>query len=111
MFAKLESIERRYVHIEDSLLDPNLDSAQLKKLTKERAEIEEIVASYREHKAVKKEWDDAREMLESGEPDLRALAQAELDKLQEKLDEIAERLTLLLLPSDPRDSRNVILEI
>ncbi|MBI2602918.1 MAG: peptide chain release factor 1, partial [Deltaproteobacteria bacterium] len=47
----------------------------------------------------------------SGEPDLRALAQAELDKLQEKLDEIAERLTLLLLPSDPRDSRNVILEI
>ncbi len=111
MFNKLEAIERRFVDIEDSLMSPNLDGEKFVKLTKERAEIEELVQTYREYKVLQKAVDEAKEILETGDKDMAELAKEELNDAQDKLKDITQKLKILLLPSDPLDVKNVILEI
>ena len=111
MFDKLEAIERRYIHLEESLIRPNLDGEQTVKLSKERAEIEAVVKAYREYKTVKKSLNEAKEILDTGDKDFAEMAREEFNQLQEKLKEISQTLKLLLLPSDSRDAKNVLLEI
>src|SRR3989338_6143130 len=106
MFDKLEAIERRLIHIEDSLASPNLDGEQFVKLTKERAEIEDVVIAYRAYKALKKALDETREILDSGDKDMAELAKEEYNGLQEQLKESTQALKLLLLPTDPLDVKN-----
>ncbi len=111
MFDKLEAIERRFIHLEESLMRPDLDGEQTVKLSKERAEIEELVTTYREYKSVKKNLEDTKEILEGGDKEFAEMAREEFNDLQDKLKDISQRLKILLLPSDPRDSKNVLLEI
>ena len=111
MLDKLDAIERRFVSIEESLAQPDIASKQLVELTKERADLEEIVAAYREYRSTEAQLQDTQEVLEGDDLELRDLAREELDSLKSALETIRQKLTILMLPSDPNDKKNVILEI
>lgn len=111
MFDKLENVEKRYEELNIKISDPEVISNQSewKKLMKEHADIEDIVEKYREYKKTEKSIEELKEMLNDKE--MHDLAQAELDELKEKLPTIEEELKLLLVPKDPNDDKNVIMEI
>ena len=111
MFDKLENVEKRYEELNEKISDPEVIANQneWKKLMKEHADIEEIVEKYREYKKIQKSIEDLKEMLEDKE--MHDLAQAELDEARENLPKIEEELKLLLVPKDPNDDKNVIVEI
>lgn len=111
MFDKLENVEKRYEELNTKISDPEIISNQSewKKMMKEHADIEEVVEKYREYKRTISSMSELKEMLEDKE--MHDLAQAELDELREKLPTIEEELKLLLVPRDPNDDKNVIIEI
>ena len=111
MFDKLENVEKRYEELNEKISDPEAIANQneWKKLIKEHADIEEIVEKYREYKKVQNSIEDLKEMLEDKE--MHDLAQAELDEARANLPKIEEELKLLLVPKDPNDDKNVIVEI
>ncbi len=111
MFDKLESVEKRYEELNQKISDPEViaNQSEWQKLMKEHADIADIVEKYREYKKVEKAIEDLKEMLNDKE--MHDLAQAELDESKEKLPKIEEELKLLLVPKDPNDDKNVIVEI
>jgi peptide chain release factor 1 len=114
MFQKLEDVERRYVEIETTLVDPATigNRKEYARLAKERADLAEIVQRYREWKRLSEEIDGHKALLEEADDDdLRDLAKAELPALRERLEALEDELKRLLLPRDPNDERNVLLEI
>jgi peptide chain release factor 1 len=111
MFEKLESIERRFDEIESELAQDGLDSRELTKLSKERALVLDVVEGYRLYKSLVKRRDDAKAMLEDSDPGLRELAKEELNEVTTELTKAEQDLTILMLPKDPNDGRNVLLEI
>jgi len=113
MLEKLADVERRYVDLEERLIDPSLmDSRkEFARLAKERADLEPIVAAYREWKKVTQEIEGHRSLLESADADVRELAKEELPALRQQVEALEQRLKVLLLPKDPNDDRNVVLEI
>ncbi len=111
---KLAGIEARYNEIEKLLADPAVivDYERVAELAQEKAELDEIVAASREYSRVVRELEEARALLDAEEdPDLAELAEAEIDNLVQRRDALEERIRLLLLPKDPRDDKNVIMEI
>jgi peptide chain release factor 1 len=111
MFDKLESIERRFEEIEAALSQDGLDPRELTKLSKERALVLDVVEGYRLYKSLLKRRDDAKAMLEESDADLRELAKEELSVVAAELESAERDLTVSMLPKDPNDSRNVMLEI
>lgn len=111
MFDKLEEIEQRFISIEQSLMQGDLDGKELARLTRERSDIEDVVETYRQYKTAAGEKADAEEMASSGDPELQALAKEEMRSLDSNLEELKKQLTVLMLPTDPNDNKNVILEI
>src|ERR1700693_1646979 len=110
---KLDDVERRFDDLTRQMSDPVVisDAEGYRKLAKERSELEEIVNKYRDYKQVKRNLDDARPMLEDNEPELRQMAIDEVRRLEPELARIEEELKVLLLPKDPLDEKNVVLEI
>ena len=113
MYQKLAGVESRFEEISRLLSDPRIISDQKKfqALMKERSSLEDLVSVYREYKSVKKQLDENRAMLAEKDDELRSLAKSEIDILEPRLHELDQKLRLLLLPKDPRDEKNVILEI
>lgn len=114
MFDKLEHIETKYKELTDALASPEVmaDSARYRKTAKAHAEISEIYEKYREYKDLKKGIADSKELLASEtDAEMRELAQSELTDLEERVERVEEELKTLLVPKDPNDDRNVILEI
>ncbi|MDZ7370710.1 MAG: peptide chain release factor 1 [candidate division KSB1 bacterium] len=114
MLDKLEKIEKRYQEIGERLSDPQTlqNVALYRDLTKEEAELKPIIDGIARLKKVLADIHSAREVLrESHDPELKDLAEAELDELKEQQEKIEEELKMLLVPKDPRDSRNAIVEI
>ncbi len=113
MLDKLAEVEKRYVELEGLMLDPQLlhQQKEYSKLAKERAELEEIVSAFREWRKVEQGIQDNRQLLEEKDEGLRELAKEELASLRQRKDELEHQLKILILPKDPNDSRNVILEI
>ena len=115
MFDKLEAVERRYEEIGTRMTDPTVigDSNLLMNLMKEHREIEPIVDKYREYKRAKSDFEGAKEMLEMGglDKELKELAEEEMLSSKDLIESISEELKILLLPKDPNDSRNVVVEI
>ncbi|MEW5773572.1 MAG: peptide chain release factor 1 [Thermodesulfobacteriota bacterium] len=113
MFAKLESIERKYEDLEKQLSSPEVfdDQERYRKLTKAHADLGEVVAAFREYRAAEQARSDNEELLADSDKDIRELARAELDEIKVRLPELEERLRILLLPKDPLDEKNVILEV
>ena len=111
MFNKLKGVEERYEELTAEISKPEViaDQNTWKKLMKERADMEDIVNKYREYKQVRTDIDSAKELLNDKE--LHELAQMELVTGEEKLRVIEEELKVLLLPKDPNDDKNVIVEI
>ncbi len=111
MLDKLAGIETRYIEIERQMSDPAIasDYAQIAQLAQEKAGLEEIVSAYRAYKHVLTEIEETKLLLD--DPDMRALAQEELAALHTQRDTLEPRLRQLLLPKDPRDDKNVIIEI
>lgn len=115
MFEKLEAVENRYDQISIELSRPETaeDSGLLRRMMKEYAELAPIVEKYREYKKAGAAETEALEIIESGGGDreLKELAEEELKEARENIEKISEELKILLLPKDPNDSRNVIIEI
>ena len=114
MFEKIEIFDKRYSELSQRLYEPSVaaDPEQYQKTMKELKSIEEIVLTYREYKQSVKSQDESIEILEeSGDSDLKELAQLELDEAKQNIEELSEKLKILLLPKDPNDERNVIVEI
>ena len=113
MLQKLEDVERRFIELESRLADPSVlaDRKNLARLAKERADLDPVITTYREWKKLRLDVEGHRSLLETGDDDIRALAKAELPALRERCDELEEHLRILLLPKDPNDVRNVLLEI
>ena len=113
MFEKLKGIEERYRKLEQLLSDPAVISDQKKyqEYLKEHGELNKVVPVFREYEAALSELGEAKELLKDDDPDIRAMAKEEVPDLEAKIDTLHSDLNLLLMPKDPRDSKNVILEI
>ncbi|ADH59967.1 peptide chain release factor 1 [Thermoanaerobacter mathranii subsp. mathranii str. A3] len=113
MIDKLQAIEDRYVELSQKISDPNIISnvGEWRKYVKEHAAIEEIVLKYREYKKVVEDINSTKELLSSDEKELREMAEEELSHLEEKKEELLEEIKILLIPKDPNDEKNVIMEI
>ncbi len=113
MFAKLEEVERRFDELTRTLEDPAVygDPDKLQRVGRERKGIEEIVATFREYRKVEQDLQGNRELAKGDDEELAELAAEEVPALEDKLDELEARLKVLLLPKDPLDDKDVILEI
>ena len=113
MFDKLEFTLEKYDELSAKVSDPEIISDQptWQKLMKEMGEMDSLVQKYREYKKVKEELAEAKAMLEENDEELRDMAKTEITQLDGRLEELNEELRVLLLPKDPNDDKNVILEI
>lgn len=113
MLDKLAQIERRFEEIEAQVADPDLfgDRDRFAKLMRERADLEEIVAVYRRRCSAQTQLDEARVLREDRDADIREMAVGEIQELEPELESLDSQLRMLLVPKDPLDQRNSILEI
>ena len=113
MFERLDQIAARYEELGEQLALPEIVSDQQKyqKIAKQHRDLQDLVEKYREYKQVQTGIADAEMLAEETDPDIRAMAEEELAALEERLPKIEEALKLALLPKDPNDEKNVILEI
>ncbi len=114
MFDKLEAVVVRYDELTEQLADPTIYDRQeeFKKVSSERSSLEEIVNVYKEYKKIKDDVAQAKDMvMNESDPDLREMAKEELSENEGKLPEYEDRLKILLLPKDPLDDKDVMIEI
>lgn len=114
MFDKIEIFDKRYSELSQRLYEPSVaaNPDEFQKVMKELKSIEEIVLTYRDYKSAVESEKESLEILgETSDPELKELAQAELDEAKSSIETLSEKLKILLLPKDPNDERNVIVEI
>mmetsp|Transcript_39225 Transcript_39225/g.94863 ORF Transcript_39225/g.94863 Transcript_39225/m.94863 type:complete len:407 (+) Transcript_39225:157-1377(+) len=115
MESRLDGIRRSYNALTERLGDPDVigDSKLLQKVMSDRAQIEETVLAYEEYCRLKEELAGAKELFQDAgdDPELREMARAEMKDIEPQLDELEEKMKVLLLPKDPNDDRNIMLEI
>ena len=114
MFERLNQIESKYDELTKALASPEIisDSSKYQKTAKAHSELSEIVEKYREYKDLQKGIEESKTMVEDeSDADLRAYAQEELTRLQERMASTENELKVLLVPKDPNDEKNVVLEI
>ena len=111
MFQKLDEVEKRYEEITKKISDPEIiaNHEEWKNLMKEHSEIEPVVLKYREYKKANQAIEDAKEMI--NDPEMKELAEMEIQENKEKLPKLEEELKFLLIPKDPDDDKNIICEI
>src|SRR3712207_2493340 len=111
LLAKLAAVERRFEELGSKLSDPEVLARPqaMQKLAKEHADLRELVDTLRQHREVARRLDEARELLK--DPEMRELARQEESSLGGEQEKLEERLTFLLLPKDPNDEKNILLEI
>ncbi|WP_423408490.1 peptide chain release factor 1 [Heyndrickxia sp. MSNUG] len=114
MFDRLQAVEDRYERLNELLSDPEIvnDSKKLREFSKEQSDIQETVMAYREYKEVKEQLTDAKAMLEEKlDAEMRDMVKEEISELEPRIEELEARIKLLLIPKDPNDDKNVIMEI
>ncbi len=114
MFDRIEIFDKRYSELSQRLYEPSVaaNPDEFQKVMKELKSIEEIVLTYRDYKSAVESEKESLEILgETSDPELKELAQAELDEAKSSIETLSEKLKILLLPKDPNDERNVIVEI
>ncbi|MBO8156615.1 MAG: peptide chain release factor 1 [Bacillaceae bacterium] len=114
MLEKLQSIEDRYEKLNELLSDPEVisDSKKLREYSKEQSDLEEVVQTFRTYKDVTSQLDDAKSMLEDDlDDDMRDMVKEEISELSSEKEDLEARLKILLIPKDPNDEKNVIMEI
>lgn len=111
MFQKLDEVERRFDDLERKLQDPAIGPNEIRKYSKEHSDLRELVECYRDHKKSQSDLQSAKEMLLDSDNDIRAMAKEDIARLEPHIESLEQRLKILLLPKDPNDDKNVILEI
>jgi len=114
MFEKLASIEQKFEDLTNQMSDPEViaDPSKYTKIAKQHREIDEVVSKYRQYKTLQDDLEQANQLLtESDDPDMLAMAREEVASVEEKLIKAEEHLKVLLLPKDPNDEKNVLLEV
>ena len=110
---KLEGVERRFEELTAQMADPAIigDSDVYRKTAKEQSALTELVGKFRDWKRASEELAGARQMMEESDPDLRSMAETEILRLEPELAQIEQDLRIMLMPKDPNDEKNVVLEI
>jgi len=113
MLEKLKAIEEKYEELTRLLMDPAILSkpAELQRYSKEQAELQHLADKIKEYRKLLSDMEELEDLLKGGDGDLRKLAEEELEALKARKPKIEEELKIMLLPRDPRDVKNVILEI
>lgn len=114
MFDRLQAVEDRYDKLNELLSDPEIvnDTKKLREYSKEQSDLSETVETYRRYKEVFEQHKDAKEMLnEKLDADMRDMVKEEVSELSDEIEVLEEKLHLLLLPKDPNDDKNVIMEV
>lgn len=113
MKDRLKKIKERYKEINDALSDPSItsDIERMTKLSKEQRSLEEVVHTYDNYLNVESEIEELKEMSKDSDPDIREMAENELEDNKDKLQRLEDKLHRLLIPKDPNDEKNVIVEI
>jgi len=113
MFDRLQQMEDRYEELGGQLADPEIvnDQQKYQKVAKQHRDLQEVVEKFRQYKQIRNGVNDARGMLNESDPEIRAMATEELAQLESRLPAIEDDLKVMLLPKDPNDDKNVILEI
>jgi peptide chain release factor 1 len=113
MFNRLAAIEEKHETLTEKLSDPETikDRGLFMRLSKEQSDLNPIVDKFREYKKILRAIEEDEEVLSSGDKELKVLAEEELEDLRRRKAEVVEELKLMLLPKDPRDEKNVIIEI
>ncbi|GGN50250.1 peptide chain release factor 1 [Oceanobacillus indicireducens] len=114
MLDRLQALEDRYNKLNELLSDPEVssDPNKLREYGKEQSDLEDVVQAYRKYKVVSSELSDAKEMLEDElDGDMEEMVKMEISELEEQLETLEENMKVLLLPKDPNDGKNVIVEI
>ena len=113
MMERLETIARRYEELNEILMDPSIanDVQKMTEASKEQASLENAYQLYQEYKKVLDGIEEAKELLKESDPEIKEMAELELSELEEKKPQLEEKLHLELIPKDPNDNKNVIVEI
>ena len=113
MLDRLVSMENRYEELGHMLMDPDIgtDIKKMTDVTKEQASLQAAFDLFQEYKEVKDGIDGAKELMKENDPEIKEMAKMELDELEERMPEIIKKLELELIPKDPNDNKNVIMEI
>ena len=113
MFQRIKDIEKRYEELERLLSDPAViaNRSEYQKLAKEHADLTALIEAFRDYEKTGRQLDEAQQMLRDGDEELREMAKEEIPQLKARVEELEQRITVLLLPKDPNDDKNVILEI
>lgn len=113
MLDRLVSMENRYEELGHMLMDPDIgtDIKKMTDVTKEQASLQAAYDLFQEYKEVKDGVDGAKELMKENDPEIKEMAKMELDELEERMPEIIKKLELELIPKDPNDNKNVIMEI
>ena len=114
MFDRLQSVEDRYERLNELLSDPEIinNSKKLREYSKEQSDIQATVMAYRQYKEVREQLQDAKAMLdEKLDAEMREMVKEEVNDLEAQIEELEERMRILLVPKDPNDDKNVIFEI
>lgn len=114
MLERLQMLEEKYEELTQRMIDPDVlnNPAELHKCAKAQADLEDVVVVYRKYKKVLSELEDSKAMLlEKLDPEMDEMVKAEIKDLNEQKEALEQELTILLLPKDPNDSKNVIMEI
>ncbi len=113
LLKRLEGIAKRYEELQKEISKPEIiqDIKKYQKFNKELKELTEIYETYKLYQRYEREYEEAKELLRSGDEDIRALAEEEIRHLQEKIEETENKLKELMIPKDPDESKNIILEI
>lgn len=113
MFGKLEEIEASFIDLEKEMASPEIfnDQERYRKVSKAHAELGDVVKVFRDFKQLSEDMEGNREMLHDSDPDIREMAKMDLEEGEVRLAELEDELRLLLLPKDPMDEKNIILEI
>ncbi len=113
MFQKIKEIEDRYQQLENELVRPEIirDQSSYQKYTKEHSLLSPIIKTFRRYQSVQKEIESSRSLLDDPDPEIKKLAREEIDSLKSSLSKLEMDLKVHLIPQDPNDEKNIILEI
>ncbi|AYF43654.1 MULTISPECIES: peptide chain release factor 1 [Halobacteriovorax] len=113
MFDKLDSVVQRFEVLTEKMADPTLYERQteFKQISEERSNLEDVVVAYKKYKQIKEDIAEAKEMLKESDPDMKEMAKEVLDENEPLIPDLEEELKLLLLPKDPLDNKNCMVEI
>ena len=113
MFDRLDQLEARYEELGRQLSDPALlsDQKKFQSVAKQHRDLEPTVEKFREYRTVKNGITDARAMMNDADPDIREMAEAELGALEPRLPVVEDQLKIMLLPKDPNDEKNIVIEV